>query len=598
MNSESIAGYALLSGLDKKPISMLRVKLPRSIYKQGVQSVSYLMHLILIASIAFSIVILLTLEYFAFSRLAKLTKQVESIDGAVSVSRVDIPGKDELSQLAIQINRMLTTLENSSRKLRESEEKLRLYNENLENTVLERTQQIEHLAFHDALTMLPNRALFMNRLEFAWARGLRSKLPLAVIFIDLDNFKCVNDTLGHEAGDQLLLGIADRLKGCLRLGDTVARLGGDEFTILIEEAVNPEDAIGIAECIIEAFASPFHVGTREIFASASIGVAFHTATHEEASDILLRNADAAMYAAKANGKSDFVLFDASIADHAMERMELETDLRFALERNELSLAYQPLISLDSRNMVGVEALLRWNHPTLGSISPSKFIPIAEDTGLILPIGYWVLEQACAQTQTWHDNYPEFGAFTMNINISGKQLQRTDVVSKVQEILSSTRVDPSSIKLEITESVMMTDLEVTIQRLHDLKALGVKLAMDDFGTGYSCMANIDTFPLDTIKIDRAFISRLTSMCDKSGQMVEAIIAISKALKLDVTGEGVETSDQLELLKRLGCDIAQGYFYSKPLSAIALEEIIAEGSASLAARCELAARTLPEVLQLAA
>jgi len=475
--------------------------------------------------------------------------------------------------------------------------KLSEQNECLERMVEERTRQIQHQAFHDALTGLPNRALFMDRLALAQTRAQRSHSPMAVFFIDLDNFKSVNDSLGHDAGDQLLAAIGERLAPCVRLGDTIARLGGDEFTILMEEADSVQDAIAVAERITVAFTAPFNVGDREIFASASIGIAFQAETYESF-DTLLRNADSAMYEAKANGKCGYMMFNATMNDQAADRLELETGLRFALERREFQLHYQPLINLETRDMVGVEALLRWNHPTRGSIPPGKFIPIAEDTGLIVPIGYWVLEEACRQMKSWTDSWPDYGAFTMNINLSGRQLQRPDIVERVRQTIESTGVKASSIKLEITESVMMKDMDINVERLHGLKAIGVKLAMDDFGTGYSCMANLDTFPLDTVKIDRAFVQRLANMKEGSDQMVGAIIALSRALNLDVTGEGVETLRQVTQLKGLGCEIAQGYFFARPLTADVLGKFIAAGPGAIARACDEADNGALENLPLAA
>lgn len=596
IDSQTIAGYTVLYNTEKKPALLLRITRPRNIYRQGVRSVQYLMRLILIAASVFSVVILLTLEYFAFSRLSRLTRQVQHIRGERILDRVHLPGRDELALLANTINRMLVTLEQSSMDLRESKEKLRIYNDNLEQTVRERTQKIEYQAFHDALTDLPNRALFMDRLQLAHARAQRSQSLISVIFIDLDNFKMVNDTLGHEAGDHLLQSIAKRLAQCVRAGDTVARLGGDEFTILLEEVTGVEDAIEIAERILKILSIPICIASKEIFTSASIGIAFQEEAID-APDTLLCNADTAMYEAKSSGKSGYVLFDAAMNDNIAGRLEIETGLHVALERKEFSLNYQPLVSLEANHLIGVEALLRWKHPTLGIIPPGKFIPIAEATGLIVPIGYWVLEEACRQMKAWEEEHPDYGAFTMNVNLSGKQLQRSDVVERVRQALVTTGVEAAHIKLEITESVMMTDMTTTVERLNGLKTLGVKLAMDDFGTGYSCIANMADFPLDTIKIDRAFIQRLTNPEVNSKHMVEAIIALSKALHLDVTGEGVETLQQAACLKNMGCDIAQGYYFARPLTAAALNAYIKAGPASLAQNCEQMTELLEQVDQAA-
>ncbi len=597
MNSQLVAGYNQLFDSEGNPLLIMRVAKQRLIYNQGILSVQYLTQFILFATFVFTGVMLITLEFFIFSRLSKLTFQVKNIGGDTEQSHVYLNGNDELKLLADTINGMLATLDATSEDLRVSEKKLRDYNENLERTVHERTEQIEHQAFHDALTGLPNRALFMDRLQLAQARAQRTQSPLSVIFIDLDNFKMVNDTLGHEAGDQLLKMIAERILQCVRIGDTVARLGGDEFTILLEEVTGVEIAVEVAEKVLHSLSFPIRVANQEIFASASLGIAFQDKEFE-ACDSLLRNADTAMYEAKTNGKTGYLLFDPKMNDRIAGRLLIETGLHEALEQGQFFLNYQPLVSLDSNHMIGVEALLRWEHPTMGLIMPGKFISIAEDTGMIVQIGYWVLEEACRQMKAWEDEHPEYGAFTMNVNLSGKQLLRADVVDRVRAALEKTGIDPSHVKLEITESVMMTDMDTTTERLYGLKALGVKLAMDDFGTGYSCMANMTSFPLDTIKIDRAFIQRLSNDEANSKHMVEAIIALSKALLLDVTGEGVETLQQVLYLKSLGCDIAQGYYFAEPLTPDDMVSFLAGGRGSLAESCDIPAQQSPKLIMLAA
>ena len=419
---------------------------------------------------------------------------------------------------------------------------------------------------------------------------------LAVLFLDLDNFKFVNDSMGHEAGDTLLKTIAARLQAAARDQDMVARLGGDEFTLLLEGLHSPQEALQVAQRIVIQLQHPVRLGTNEVFVSASLGVAYCTEGKEEA-ESLLRNADTAMYEAKIRGKSGYVLFEPSMSAQVVERMEVETGLRLAVERNELRVHYQPLIDLELGRMNGVEALVRWEHPTKGLVPPGKFIAIAEETGLIVPIGYWVLEEACRQMRTWKETYPKYGSFTINVNLSGKQLQRPDVVERVQAILTKTALPPNALKLEITESVMMTDVEATVEKLMQLKALGVRLAMDDFGTGYSSMASLNLFPLDTIKIDRSFINRLTEH-EEARSIVAAIIMLAKSLHLNVTGEGIETDDQKDYLQGLGCEVGQGYYFAKPLSAEALEESIKAGSRSfLAAHTRLDKETIEQMLDAA-
>ena len=449
-------------------------------------------------------------------------------------------------------------------------------------------ERLEHQALHDALTGLPNRLLFQDRIGGALKRMARAQTGVAVLFVDLDNFKIVNDSMGHEAGDTLLQTVAQRLEASARNGDTIARLGGDEFTLLLENVRSVEEAAQTAERIVAQLQQPVTLGGREVFVSASIGIAFSSDDGLEAED-LLRDADTAMYQAKTQGKSGFVVFNASMNADVVERMEIETGLRFALERDELRVHYQPLINLETGRMTGVEALARWQHPTRGLMAPGLFIPIAEETGLILPIGYWVLEEACRQMQVWKAEHPDYGVFTVNVNLSGKQLQRPDVVERVSAILEKTRIAPESVKLEITESVMMADVEDTVAKLRRLKALGVKLAMDDFGTGYSSMASLNLFPLDTVKIDRAFIKRLAEH-HESESIVAAIIMLSKALHLDVTGEGVETVEQATQLQGLGCQIGQGYFFARPLPADGIRDGIAAGPQHFAQSIQQSGKTV--------
>ena len=428
-------------------------------------------------------------------------------------------------------------------------------------------EQLHHHALHDALTNLPNRLLFQDRLRFALTRAQRTQEGIAVLFVDLDNFKVVNDSMGHEAGDTLLKEIGARLQAATRAEDTIARMGGDEFTLLLEGLHSVEGAMQVAENIVAQLQQPITLGEREIFASASIGIVYSddaTALPED----LLRDADTAMYQAKTGGKAGYALFDLGMNIQVSERLEIETGLRFALDRDELRVHYQPLVDLETGRMTGVEALVRWEHPTLGMIAPGKFIAIAEDTGLIIPIGYWVLEESCRQMQAWKNTHPDYGAFTVSVNLSGKQLLRADVVERVQDILAHTGLMPVDLKLEITESVMMADVKATVAKLTQLKDLGIKLAMDDFGTGYSSIASLNLFPLDTVKIDRSFVARLAEQ-EEAQSVIAAIVMLSKALNLNITGEGIETKEQLAHLQGLGCQIGQGYYFAKPLPPEALE-----------------------------
>jgi diguanylate cyclase (GGDEF)-like protein len=392
-----------------------------------------------------------------------------------------------------------------------------------------------------------------------------------VLFLDLDNFKVVNDSLGHHAGDQLLIIAAERLRDCLRPRDTAARLGGDEFTVLLENVTDVADAVRVAERIGQALQAPILLGSRELFASASIGIALSGSGRDEP-ETLLRNADLAMYQAKTNGKARFELFDDSMNVRAVERLALESDLRRALERDEFCIYYQPIILLETGELVGFEALVRWRHPERGIVSPADFIPIAEETGLILPLGYSVLEQSCRQVRDWQIRYPEYQALTISVNVSAKQLQHPGLVGEVSEALRISQLEPSQLKLEITESVMMQDAESTIEKLRQLRSLWIQLAVDDFGTGYSSLAYLKRFPISILKIDRSFVNGLGEDPEDTA-IVHSIVSLARALRLTVTAEGIETAHQLAQLRSLGCELGQGYYFGRPLPSHGAEALLA-------------------------
>lgn len=438
-------------------------------------------------------------------------------------------------------------------------------------------QQLAHQAFHDALTGLPNRALFLDRLVHALARAERCCSSVAVLFVDLDNFKVVNDSLGHAAGDALLSAVAQRLSACLRPGDTIARLGGDEFTVLVEDVGELEVATEIGAQIADALRRPLVVQGHTLFVSASIGVAqsglaMGVARTAQADD-LLREADIAMYQAKNGGKSRCAVFDRRMNAEVMERLELEGDLRHAIAQNELVLHYQPIVSLETGALQEVEALVRWEHPRRGLIPPLRFIPIAEETGLIVPLGLWVLREACRQARVWQWEHPQEPPLVVGVNLSARQLEQPDLVAQVSAVLAETGLPAASLKLEITESVMMGNAEGMALQMRQLKALGVRLAVDDFGTGYSSMAYLSAFPLDTLKIDRAFVSKIG---EPEGQAIlQAIITLAHSLHLQITSEGIETLDQCRHLQALGCERGQGYYFARPQTSEALEAILSKG-----------------------
>ena len=436
-------------------------------------------------------------------------------------------------------------------------------------------RRLLHDAFHDALTGLSNRALFIDRLKLALARHKRLGADhFAVLFLDLDRFKVINDSLGHAIGDQLLVGIARRLETCLRPGDTVARLGGDEFTILLEDVTDAREVTAIAKRIQKELALPFNLGGHEVFTTASIGIAPSTTGYERPDDIL-RDADTAMYRAKSLGKSRYEIFDREMHTRAVNLLHLETDLRRALDRREFTVYYQPIVALETGAVQGFEALLRWRHPVHGFIAPDEFIPVAEETGLILPVGRWALEEACRQMREWQSQFPRADEMYVSVNLSGRQFANPKLSEQIREALKTTGLKPESLKLEITESVVMENIEKTIEMLRQLRALGVESSIDDFGTGYSSLSYLHHFPSTTLKVDRSFISRMGGS-DKDGEIVRTILLLARNLGMRVVAEGVETEAQLAQLQALSCDYGQGYLFSKAVNAAAIGRLLSEAS----------------------
>jgi diguanylate cyclase (GGDEF)-like protein/PAS domain S-box-containing protein len=430
-------------------------------------------------------------------------------------------------------------------------------------------RQLRRMAFHDALTGLPNRPLVTSRLEDALARAEQFSGSVGVLFIDLDNFKLINDSLGHGAGDELLVALAGRLRACIRPQDTAARLGGDEFIVLLERLTHPDEASEIAYRIAETLRAPFVLGHLEVVVTASIGVAI--STHGDHAESVLRNADLALHEAKGAGKSRSAVFDPSMERDAVNRLELQADLRYALERKQLRLVYQPIVSLATGHITGVEALLRWHHPTRGLVSPTEFIPIAEETGLIVPIGQWVLEEACRQARAWHKRFAAHSTLMMSVNLSARQFQRPELSDNINQVLHETGLDPRFLTVEITESVLMRDAATTYTTLEVLKELGVQVAIDDFGTGYSSLSYLKRFPVDTLKIDRSFVDGL-GRDPQDTAIVQSIIALAKTLLLRVTAEGIETPSQRAHLREMGCDLGQGFLFAYPVSPADVEHML--------------------------
>lgn len=432
-------------------------------------------------------------------------------------------------------------------------------------------ERLRYQAFHDSLTNLANRQLFVDRLEQALARAERLESIVAVLFMDLDNFKIVNDSFGHEVGDQLLVAVAERFKSCLRQKDTLARFGGDELVILVEDVESPTDAGRMAERIIEELRKPFYLNGHEIFTSTSIGISLRDSA-DVSVDEMLRNADTAMYHAKRKDSGSYAMFEPAMHIRILRRLKLERDLKEAVARGQFKLHYQPLVDIKSGSIIGTEALVRWEHPERGLLSPNEFIPVAEETGLIVPLGKWVLAEACRQACAWRSEFAT--PLKMNVNLSVRQFQHPDLVEDVAEVLRQTGLEPACLSLEITESVAMIEPERTAAMLRELRELGLRLAIDDFGTGHSSLTYlIRRFRMDILKIDRSFIGEVANDPEYK-VIVSGIVGIARGLNLEVVAEGIETAEQYELLQSVGCDTGQGYFFSRPLSGEALSALLSK------------------------
>jgi len=431
-------------------------------------------------------------------------------------------------------------------------------------------REIRQLAYHDMLTGLPNRSLFHDRLEQALAQSKRHGRPLSLLFLDLDRFKDVNDTLGHDAGDLLLKAVADRLRSCVRQSDTVARLGGDEFVVLLNSVKNERDSAIVAEKILELLAEPVRLHGKEVFTSTSIGVVMHPDDGRDA-ETLLKHADMAMYAAKDKGRNNFQFYSEEMNRNAYDRHLLEHKLRRALEEKHFEVYYQPQWDMQTRSLIGLEALVRWNDPEEGMVSPACFIPVAEESGLIRPLGEWVLRTACAQVRSWHEQgYPQL---RVGVNISGRQFRQPDLVAMIDRVLAETGLAAEFLELELTESYLMEDADATNRILGFLKVRGIELAIDDFGTGYSSLNYLKHFPIDRIKIDQSFVRDVTGSRDDAA-IVETIIGMAQSLELDVIAEGVETAEQLKFLQARGCREMQGYFFARPMPVAEVSRYLAE------------------------
>jgi diguanylate cyclase (GGDEF)-like protein len=506
---------------------------------------------------------------------------------AFSVGGVDYITKPlQIEEVVVRIQHQMA--------LQSAQAKISQLNSELEQKVRERTAQLEkvinklnqeivqhqetqqkllHQSLHDALTGLPNRTLFMEYLNKALQRSRRNEDYLfAILFIDLDRFKIINDTWGHRIGDQLLIAISTILKECCRQVDTVARLSGDEFSILLEDLQNVKDAIVIVERLLDKLTSPIYLDERKVFSGASIGIVLGSPNYQNGIE-LLRDADIAMYRAKASGKGRYAIFDREMYAQTIRQSQIETDLRLALERQELLLYYQPIISLKTGTIQGFEALLRWQHPQRGLILPGEFIEIAEDTGLIVPIGEWVLRSACQQLHTWQQKFSQASSLYISVNLSSRQIKQFDFVDKLANILTDSGLNGKNLRLELTETMLVDRGEKTLELLSQIKEQKVQLSIDDFGTGYSSLSYLHRFPIDALKIDRSFVSLITTEGENC-EIVKTIITLAHALGMKAIAEGVETPTQLVYLRNLGCEAAQGFLFAKPLSLQLAESIIVD------------------------
>jgi diguanylate cyclase (GGDEF)-like protein/PAS domain S-box-containing protein len=617
----TITGYGLINDIQGKPALIAKVDMRRNIYNKGVATVNYFIFWI----IGFCLVSAL-IGYFLYTKLLRSRKERQDTEEryrSVISQASDIimlvdcesrhileanaafqkllgyspeeTGKLTLDDLMLddhpcvdwQINRILSegtcflgeqnflakdgksvAVELNANLISYADQEVicMVIRDNSERLKLE--GKLTHMASHDSLTGLPNRSLFLDRLNQSLFKKERSRKMLAVVYLDLDQFKRINDTLGHHIGDLLLKEVAIRLQACVRKADTVSRLGGDEFTLLLDDLAAPEDSVLVADKILHLFELPFTLDSHEMFVTASIGITLFPSDGDTA-DKLLKNADTAMYHAKEKGRNNYQFFSEQMNTRVSERLYLETGLRHALERNEFLLHYQPRIEVASGRIVGVEALIRWQHPEKGIVSPATFIPLAEETGLIVPIGEWVLRNACSQNKAWQD--AGFQKIQVSVNISVRQFTNNNLVSTVRDILKETGLSAACLELEITESSVMLNPDQAINTLKELKALGLSISIDDFGTGYSSLSHLKNLPVDILKVDQSFVKGIhENKSDKT--LVSTIINMGHSLGLSVVAEGVETAEQLSFLGERNCQEVQGFYLSKPLSSESLQALL--------------------------
>ena len=574
INETSMATYILLRDVNNKPIAMLRSIIPRSTYLTGLHAVHYYLATYLAAGFIFSLLMIWLLRTLIIKRLELLDKELGIISDKHSVSdRVTEQGNDELSSVASEINVMMDIIQASQEQLELRVEKrtqeLNKTNQQLQQEITERKsieqelllnkEHLARLAHFDNLTTLPNRIFFNEILNKSISQAMRQRTSLAVLFIDLDRFKNINDALGHPAGDMVLREIAKRFQQALPAGDTIARLSGDEFIIVLNNLASAEFPSTIAEKILQCCTEPFKFNTNELFITPSIGICIYPANGISLEE-LQKNADTAMYNAKRAGGNMFQYYSSEMNTAAHEHLELEAALRKAIQNQEFILYYQPKLDLASGKVSGVEALIRWESPEIGIISPDKFIPLAEETGLIIPIGEWALREACKTNKRWQD----FGyePISVAVNISAKQFQQQNLGELVSQVLAESGLGAKYLDLEITETAMMDNVENAIKKLTEIKKMGVEISVDDFGTGYTSISYLKRFPIDVLKVDQSFIKGIPANQDDIA-IVSAVIAMAHNLGMSVVAEGVETEEQMQFLAEHTCDTIQGYFISAPL-----------------------------------
>jgi diguanylate cyclase (GGDEF)-like protein len=576
VNDKALQTYILIKDINGTPVGMLKSLIPRNSYMAGLQAIHYYLATYLITGLLFSLLMLFLLRALIIRRLEKLDKELTLISDKHTVTeRVTESGNDELSSVATEINIMLDIIQASHEQLEQRVEKrtqelkntnLKLQQEiterkSIEQELMVNKEHLQRLAHYDNLTGLPNRVFFNEILNKALTLASQQKKIMAVLFIDLDRFKNINDAMGHSTGDMVLKEIAKRLESILRPGDVLARLSGDEFIALLNDIPQAKLASSIADKLLQVCAQTVVIENREFFVTASVGICIFPYDGASLED-LQKNADMAMYKAKHAGGNNFQYFTKEMNTEAHEHIQLEGHLRKAIPDKEFILFYQPKLDLKSGRITGVEALIRWHSAELGMISPTKFIPLAEETGLILPIGEWALREACKTAKHWQDE--GYLPISVAVNLSPKQFRQNDIVQLVDSVLKETGLAPEYLNLEITETAVMDNVETAIQRLTEMKKMGIEISVDDFGTGYTSISYLKRFPIDVLKVDQSFIKGIPHSADDVA-IVSAVIAMAHNLGMTVVAEGVETEEQMQYLAEHSCDMIQGYFISSPQPA---------------------------------